>query len=83
MGKEIGVDDGELTFAGPPGSSILVQNAKTTRKENCPPIAVHRTYYKPMGDLPYISSEEGGGLIIHHELIMRIISFLYLYMNLR
>ncbi len=25
-----------------------------------------------MGDLPYISSEQGGGLIIHHGLIMRI-----------
>ncbi len=29
------------------------------------------TYYKPMGDIPYISSEQGG-LIIHHGLIMRI-----------
>ncbi len=29
-------------------------------------------YYKPMGDLPYISSEQGAGLIIHHGLIMRI-----------
>ncbi len=27
----------------------------------------HSTYYKPMGDLPYISSEQGG-LIIHTEL---------------
>ncbi len=27
------------------------------------------TYYKPMGDLPYISSEQRGGLIIHTELI--------------
>ncbi len=32
----------------------------------------HSTYYKPMGDLPYISSEQGGGLIIFHGLIMRI-----------
>ncbi len=30
------------------------------------------TYYKPMGDLPYISSEQGGGLIIHQGLIMQI-----------
>ncbi len=29
-------------------------------------------YYKPMGDLPYISSEQEGGLIIHQGLIMRI-----------
>ncbi len=28
----------------------------------------YSTYYKPMGDLPYISSEPGG-LIIHTELI--------------
>ncbi len=27
------------------------------------------TYYKPMGNLPYISSEQGGGLIIRTELI--------------
>ncbi len=33
----------------------------------------YSTYYKPMGDLSYISSEQGGGLIIHHGLIMRII----------
>ncbi len=26
-------------------------------------------YYKPMGDLPYISSEQWGGLIIHTEFI--------------
>ncbi len=32
----------------------------------------YSTYYKPMGDLPYISSEQGSGLIIHHGLIMRI-----------
>ncbi len=32
----------------------------------------YSTYYKPMGDLSYISSEQGGGLIIHHGLIMRI-----------
>ncbi len=30
----------------------------------------YSTYYKPMGDLHYISSEQGG-LIIHHGLIMR------------
>ncbi len=28
----------------------------------------YSTYYKPMGDLPYISSEQGG-LIIHTELL--------------
>ncbi len=28
----------------------------------------YSTFYKPMGDLPYISSEQGG-LIIHNELI--------------
>ncbi len=33
---------------------------------------LYSTYYKPMGDLPYISSEQGGGLIIHHGLIIRI-----------
>ncbi len=33
---------------------------------------MYSTYYKPMGDLSYISSEQGGGLIIHHGLIMRI-----------
>ncbi len=32
----------------------------------------YSTYCKPMGDLPYISSEQGGWLIIHHGLIMRI-----------
>ncbi len=32
----------------------------------------YNTYYKPMGDLPYISSEQGSGLIIHHGLIMLI-----------
>ncbi len=35
-------------------------------------IIPYSTYYKPMGDLSYISSEQGGGLIIHHGLIMRI-----------
>ncbi len=35
-------------------------------------IVPYSTYYKPMGDLPYISSEQGGGLIIHHGFIMRI-----------
>ncbi len=29
----------------------------------------YSTYYKPMGDLPYISSEQGGGLMICTELI--------------
>ncbi len=33
---------------------------------------LYSTYYKPMGDLPYISSEQGDGLIIHHGLMMRI-----------
>ncbi len=32
----------------------------------------YSTDYKPKGDLPYISSEQGDGLIIHHGLIMRI-----------
>ncbi len=36
------------------------------------PSVPYSTYYKPMGDLSYISSEQGGGLIIHHGLIMRI-----------
>ncbi len=31
-------------------------------------IILHSMYYKPMGDLPYISSEQGG-LIMHTELI--------------
>ncbi len=31
----------------------------------------YSTYYKPMGDLPYISSEQGG-LIIHTELIYEL-----------
>ncbi len=36
-------------------------------------------YYKPMGDLPYISSEQAGRLIIRTELIyMYIISVLYI-----
>ncbi len=30
----------------------------------------YSTYYKPMGDLPYISSEQGE-LIIHNELIYK------------
>ncbi len=35
-----------------------------------------------MGDLPYISSDQGGGLIIHHGLIMQITTrVLYLYKN--
>ncbi len=29
----------------------------------------YNTYYEPMGDLPYISPEQGGGLRIHTELI--------------
>ncbi len=43
----------------------------------------YSTYYKPMGDLPYISSERAGGLIIHTELIYELpsISVLYLYKN--
>ncbi len=28
-----------------------------------------------MGDLPYVSSEQGGGLIIHHGLIIRTIRY--------
>ncbi len=48
---------------------VEVQSAMTT---NCIDAAVYSTYYKPMGDLSYISSEQGGGLIIHHGLIMRI-----------
>ncbi len=42
----------------------------------------YSTYYKPMGDLPYISSEQGG-LIIHTELIYELprTSVLYLYKN--
>ncbi len=37
-------------------------------------------YYKPMRDLPYISSEQGGGLIIRTKLIYKYsISVLYLY----
>ncbi len=41
----------------------------------------YSTYYKPMGDLLYISSEQGSGLIIHDRLIIRIpyISVIYLY----
>ncbi len=43
----------------------------------------YTTYYKPMGNLPYISSEQGGGLIIHIGLYTNnlIISVLYLYQN--
>ncbi len=39
----------------------------------------YSTYYKPMGDLSYISSEQGGGLIIHHGLIIRTIRYMYMY----
>ncbi len=41
------------------------------------------TYYKPMGDLPYISSEQGGGFIICTVLIYELpyISVLYLHKN--
>ncbi len=31
----------------------------------------YSTYYKPMGDLPYISAQQVGGLILHHGLIIR------------
>ncbi len=43
----------------------------------------YSTYYKPMGDLPYNSSEQRGGLIIHTELIYELpkIIVLYLYKN--
>ncbi len=34
---------------------------------------IYSTYYKPMGDLPYVSSEQGG-LIIHTELIYEFIA---------
>ncbi len=40
-------------------------------------------YFKPMGDLPYISSEQGG-IIVRTELIYKYtiyISVLYLYKN--
>ncbi len=36
---------------------------------------LYSTYYKPMGDLSYISSEQGGGLIIHTELIYEYIVY--------
>ncbi len=32
-----------------------------------------------MGDLPYISSEQGGGLIIHTELIYEYTIYKHLY----
>ncbi len=32
----------------------------------------YSTCYKPMGDRPYVSSEQGGGFTIHQGLIMRI-----------
>ncbi len=40
--------------------------------DNRGPVHVHvrySTYYKPIGDLLYISSEQGGGLIIRQKLI--------------
>ncbi len=43
-------------------SAKTVSNARVSWIRNIP----YSTYYKPMGDLSYISSEEGGGLIIHH-----------------
>ncbi len=45
----------------------------------------YSTYYKPMGDLPYISSEQGGGLIICSWLIYELlyVSVVYLYKTLR
>ncbi len=33
----------------------------------------YSTYYKPMGDLPYISSEQGGGLIMRITIYKRLI----------
>ncbi len=51
---------------------------------NCPSMLLCTyTYYKPMGDLPYISSEQEGGLIIRTKLIYELpyISVLYLYKN--
>ncbi len=36
-------------------------------------------YYKPMGDLPYISSEQGGGLTMYHGRIMFFGFFLFFY----
>ncbi len=42
----------------------------------------YSTYYKPVGDLPYISSEQGwGGLIIRTELIYEYTIVLYLFKN--
>ncbi len=38
----------------------------------------YSTYYKPMGDLPYVSSEQGE-LIIHTELIYELPSISVLY----
>ncbi len=37
----------------------------------------YTTYYKPMGDLPYINSEQGGGLIIRTELIYELPAYAY------
>ncbi len=37
----------------------------------------YSAYYKPKGDLPSISSEQGGGLIIHHWLIIRTIQSMF------
>ncbi len=53
-----GVNDGEGgALAFPPGKTIHIQQDKSTK-----PWYVripYSTYYKPMGDLPYISSEQG------------------------
>ncbi len=38
------------------------------QRSHCPEVPYHSTYYKPIGDLPYIRSEQGG-LIICTELI--------------
>ncbi len=41
----------------------------------------YSTYCKPMGDLPFISSEQGGGLIIRMVSLYTYISVLYLFKN--
>ncbi len=40
-------------------------------------------YYKPMGDLPYISSEQGGGLIIRTEFLCIYEYTIYYYIYKR
>ncbi len=53
--------------------SVNIHNsAVILHSHGCTNSIPYSTYYKPMGDLSYISSEQGGGLIIHHGLIMRI-----------